>query len=189
MREKANDPLQRQAGSSSHMRRRCGARDRLPWLLAGLAGSGVATFVVASFEQVAQAPLEITFFIPATVYLADAVGTQTEAVAVRGISLTHAPAARLVAGEARTSALNALALGALAFLGVWPWFAEAKRAAAVGLAILVASATATTIGFALLHLLARSGGDPPFGRGPIATMARDAPSPLIDSASRTLLLR
>jgi len=94
------------------------ARDRLPWLLAGLAGSALATVVVASFEQALQAKLAIAFFIPAIVYLADAVGTQTETVAVRGISLSHAPLVRLISGEARTGALIGLTLGTLAFLGM-----------------------------------------------------------------------
>lgn len=63
------------------------ARHRLPWLLVGLAGSVVATFVVARFEDALAAKPAIAFFVPGLVYLADAIGTQSEAIAVRGLSL------------------------------------------------------------------------------------------------------
>ena len=59
---------------------------RLPWLLVGMAGSALATVMMAQFECALAAHITVAFFIPAIVYLADAVGTQSEAVAVRGLS-------------------------------------------------------------------------------------------------------
>lgn len=165
------------------------ARDRLPWLLVGLVGSILATIIMASFEEALRAKLAIAFFVPAVVYLADAIGTQTEAVAVRGISLSHAPLARLVWGEARTGALIGATLGAVAFAGIWGWLGEARLAAAVGLSLFVASAAATTIGFAFPYALARSGRDPAFGSGPIATIIQDVLSLLVYFAIVTVLVR
>jgi magnesium transporter len=134
---------------------------------------------MASFERVLQAKVAIAFFVPAIVYLADAVGTQTEAVAVRGISLSHAPLARLIWGEVRTGALIGLTLGAFAFLGIWGWLGEPELAAAVAVSLFVASAVATTVGFALPYVLAKSGRDPAFGSGPLATIIQDVLSLLI----------
>ena len=65
------------------------ARHRLPWLIVGLLGSAVATFVVARFESALAAKPALAFFVPGLVYLADAIGTQSEAVAVRGLSLSR----------------------------------------------------------------------------------------------------
>jgi magnesium transporter len=152
---------------------------RLRWLVVGLVGSTLATIVVASFEGVLQAKVAVAFFMPAIVYLADAVGTQTEAVAVRGISLSHAPLRRLIWGEVRTGALIGLTLGALAFRGIWGWLGEPRLAAAVAVSLFVASAVATTVGFALPYALARSGRDPAFGSGPLATIIQDVLSLLI----------
>jgi hypothetical protein len=45
---------------------------------------------------------------PGIVYLADAIGTQTEAAAVRGLSLVHEPLRQLVWGELRTGVLMGL---------------------------------------------------------------------------------
>ncbi len=51
---------------------------RVPWLLVGLAGALLAADIVGAFEQQLQANVMLAFFIPGIVYLADAVGTQTE---------------------------------------------------------------------------------------------------------------
>jgi magnesium transporter len=155
------------------------ARDRLPWLLVGLAGSMLATFIVAGFEAALEARIAIAFFVPGIVYLADAVGTQSEAIAVRGLSLSRLPLARLLAGELRTGLLIGITLALLVLGPIWWWFGDADLAVAVAVALLAASTCATTIGFALPWLLARSGRDPAFGSGPIATIIQDMLSLLI----------
>ncbi len=59
---------------------------RLPWLLVGLLGAMAATALVGGFERQLEANVLLAFFIPAVVYMADAVGTQTEAVLIRALS-------------------------------------------------------------------------------------------------------
>jgi len=148
-------------------------RDRLPWLLVGLAGSTLAAALMASFEASLQANVAIAFFVPGIVYLADAIGTQSEAIAVRGLSLSHAPVQRLLLGELRTGILLGLVLGGLGALGVWLWLGEPRLASAVGIALAAASAVATTIGFVFPWLFASLGRDPAFGSGPLATVIQD----------------
>ena len=60
----------------------------MPWLLIGLIGNIVVPIVVAQFKATLQDNVALTFFIPMIVYLAGAVGTHSEAVAVRGLSLS-----------------------------------------------------------------------------------------------------
>ena len=164
------------------------ARDRLPWLLAGLGGSIIATFVVAYFEQELQSRVAIAFFIPGIVYLADAIGTQTEAIAVRGISLSRASIGTLIAGEMRTGLIIGVTLAVIAFLPIWWWFEDTRLAAAVAIALLVAGVAATTIGMMLPWLLARAGRDPAFGSGPIATIIQDVLSLVIYFVTISLLV-
>jgi len=154
-------------------------RDRLPWLLVGLAGSMLATLVVARFEQALAEKVMLAFFVPGIVYLADAIGTQTEAIAVRGLSLSNAPIARLVGGELRTGLLIGLALGLMVYPAVWLVFGDPAVAFAVALALTVASTVATTIGLLFPWLLSRMGKDPAFGSGPIATILQDVLSLVI----------
>jgi magnesium transporter len=149
------------------------ARDRLPWLLVGLAGSVLATFVVAYFEEALQSRVAVAFFIPGIVYLADAVGTQTEAIAVRGISLSRLSVGRLIGGEIVTGLIIGATLALVAFAPVWLWFGDAKLAAAVSIALFVAGTVATTIGVLFPWLLSRLGRDPAYGSGPIGTIVQD----------------
>ncbi len=155
------------------------ARHRLPWLLVGFGGSVVATFVVSRFEAALAAVPAIAFFVPALVYLADAIGTQSEAVAVRGLSLSRVGVARLLGGELRTGLLIGLVLALAAWPLVWLAFGDARLAAAVGLALAGASAIATVLGLMLPWVLARLGTDPAYGSGPLATIVQDVLSLLI----------
>jgi magnesium transporter len=164
------------------------ARDRLPWLLVGLAGSMLATLVVAFFERQLQSRVAIAFFIPGIVYLADAIGTQTEAIAVRGLSLSHAPIRQLVMGELRTGILIGLVLGTLSIPGIWLVLGDAYLAVSVGLSLLVAGTVATTIGLLFPWALSRFGRDPAFGSGPIATIVQDVLSLVIYFFVVSLLL-
>lgn len=154
-------------------------RHRLPWLLVGLVGSMVATFVVARFEQALAAKPALAFFVPGLVYLADAIGTQTEAVAVRGLSLSHAGLPRLIGGELRTGALIGAVLALIAWPMVWLGFGDAALATAVTLALAGASLVASLLGLLLPWALARLGTDPAYGSGPLATIVQDVLSLLI----------
>ena len=155
------------------------ARERLPWLLIGLAGSALVTIVMAGFSATLEATVAAAFFVPGIVYLADAIGTQTEAAAVRGLSLVHEPLRRLVWGELRTGLLMGVTLAALALPAVWLAFGQVSLAIAVAVALLAAGAVATTVGLLLPWLLWRSGRDPAYGSGPLATVIQDLLSILI----------
>lgn len=155
------------------------ARHRLPWLLFGLAGSMVSAMVVARFEKTLEEKLTIAFFVPAIVYLADAIGTQTEAIVVRGLSLSRLSLRHLLFDELRTGLLIGLVLGALSLPIVAFGFGDAALAAAVALAIVIAGGLATTIGLLLPWLLQKLGSDPAFGSGPVATVLQDILSLLV----------
>jgi magnesium transporter len=161
---------------------------RMPWLLVGMAGSAAATVIMARFESTLAAEIAVAFFIPAIVYLADAVGTQSEAVAVRGLSLTGADFGPLLAGELGTGVLIGAALGCLAFLLVWAAFGNIALAATVAIALIVACSIATTIGFLLPWVFARLGYDPALGSGPLATVIQDVVSISIYFLIATALL-
>lgn len=155
------------------------ARHRLPWLVVGLGGSMVATLIVVRFESALAAKPAIAFFVPGLVYLADAIGTQSEAVAVRGLSLSHLGLGRLIGGELRTGILIGMVLALLAFPMVWLVFGELRLAAAVTLALAAASIVASTLGLLLPWLLTRFDFDPAYGSGPLATIVQDVLSLLI----------
>jgi magnesium transporter len=107
------------------------------------------------------------------VYLADAIGTQTEAIAVRGLSLTRSGIGHLLGGELRTGMLLGGVLGLLSFTLIWAVFKDLRLAAAVGTALLAAGSAAATVGLLFPWLLARWHRDPAYGSGPLATIVQD----------------
>ena len=161
---------------------------RLPWLIAGFALSTGATALMAGFERALQANVAIAFFIPALVYLTDAIGTQTEAIVVRALSVQHRPLARLIVGEAVTGALIGAGLGALAFLGVWLVFDELDIAIGVAVSLFAAGVTASILGLVLPWTFSRAGLDPAFGSGPVATIIQDVLTILIYFVTMGVLL-
>lgn len=146
---------------------------RLPWLIVGLCGSIAATWLMARFEGAMATHLAMAFFIPGLVYLADAIGTQTEAIAVRGLSFSQAPLGRLLIGELYTGALIGLTLGAAIFLMILWGFRDVKLAFAVSLAVVFAGGCASIIGLLLPWVLARLGKDPAYGSGLVCTILQD----------------
>lgn len=146
---------------------------RLPWLLVGMAGSALATAMMARYEAALAAHIAVAFFIPAIVYLADSIGTQSEVVVVRGLSLTDSALLPLFLGELGTGALLGVMLGALAFPFIWFFFSSAGLAATVAISLAVASTIATTFGFLMPWTFARLGYDAALGSGPVATVVQD----------------
>ncbi len=177
--------MAREAIEAPSMRR---ARNRLPWLLIGLAGSAAATMIMAGFESTLETSVAVAFFVPGIVYLADAIGTQTEAAAVRGLSLTREPLSQLVGGEVRTGLLMGVTLAAISLPAVWLAFGDLNLAFAVAGALLCAGAMATTIGLLLPWFLWRLGRDPAYGSGPLATVIQDVLSIVIYLGIVTLLV-
>ena len=152
---------------------------RLPWLVAGLGGSALATAAMAGFEETLERTIAVAFFVPAIVYLADAIGTQTEVIAVRGLSLTRSGIAHLIGGELRTGMLLGAILAIISFPFVLWVFRDARLAGAVATALFVASSIAATIGIAFPWALAKMRRDPAYGSGPLATIVQDVLSLLV----------
>jgi magnesium transporter len=160
---------------------------RLPWLVLGLAGAAVSAWLVGLFEGRIEADVRLAFFIPGVVYLADAVGTQTEALVVRGLSV-GAPVRTALRLECVTGpALGAL-LALVSFPAIWLALGDVEVGLSVSLALLAACSIATAVAALLPMLLARLGRDPAFGSGPLATVAQDLLSLVIYFAVAVLVM-
>jgi magnesium transporter len=153
-------------------------RHRLPWLLLGLAGSLLAADLVASFASALEQHIMLAFFIPAIVYLADAVGTQTETVIVRGLSI-GVRMRHMAARELATGIAIGLVIGLAAGVLVWMRWSDPALALTVMLTLGAACTTATLTAMALPALLDALGRDPAFASGPLATVIQDLLSILI----------
>lgn len=160
---------------------------RLPWLLVGLAGALLAALIVGSFERQLEEQVLIAFFVPGVVYIADAVGTQTETLVIRGLSV-GVGIARIAAREILTGVVLGLLMGALAFPLVALLWHEPQVAMAVSVALFAASSISTLIAMALPWAIQRLGRDPAFGSGPLATVIQDLLSVVVYFGTATAIV-
>jgi magnesium transporter len=161
---------------------------RLPWLLVGLLGALISADAVSWFERDLQTNMALAFFLPAIVYIADAVGTQTETLAIRGLSV-GIPIGSIVWREVITGVIIGLGLALVAApLLLWRW-QEADITLVVTLALVATSSVATTVAIVLPWMINRFGADPAFGSGPLATVIQDLLSIVIYLGIAALALR
>lgn len=151
---------------------------RLPWLLLGLAGAVFAADIMGWFEAQLQEKVLLAFFIPGIVYLADAVGTQTETVVVRGLSV-GVSIRRILRLELLTGLGIGITLAAVAAPVVYLRWQDMEVAISVGLALLATCSIATLVAMTLPWVLDRCRVDPAFGSGPLATVIQDLLSILL----------
>lgn len=145
---------------------------RLPWLLVGLVGAMASAVIVGAFEVQLDKKVLLAFFVPAVVYMADAVGTQTETLLIRGMS-AEIDMRTVVRRELLTGVLIGTLIGAAFFPFALIGWGDADVALAVALALAASCSIATTVATVLPRLLARLGTDPAFGSGPLATIIQD----------------
>jgi len=142
---------------------------------------------VGGFESEIEQDVRLAFFVPGIVYMADAVGTQTEALVIRGLSV-GVPIARVFRLEVLTGLVVGVLLGLASFPGVWAMFGSVSLATAVSASLLAACGVATMVAMVLPWAMARLGKDPAFGSGPLATVIQDVLSLVIYFAIATAIV-
>ncbi len=145
---------------------------RLPWLLVGLVGAMVSAVIVGAFEAQLDEVVLLAFFLPAVVYMADAVGTQTETLLIRGMSASI-DMGTVIRRELITGVLIGILIGVAFFPFAVIGWGDADVALAVSLALTASCSIATSVATFLPRLLSRLGSDPAFGSGPLATIIQD----------------
>ena len=145
---------------------------RLPWLLVGLAGAMASVLIVGAFESELDDKVLLAFFVPAVVYMADSVGTQTETLLIRALA-ADVRLGRVVIRELLTGVALGAAVAALFYPFALVGWGDGEVAAGVSLALLCSCSIATAVAMALPIALRRLGFDPAFGSGPLATVIQD----------------
>ena len=142
---------------------------------------------MGSYERVLELQVLIAFFVPGVVYIADAVGTQTEALIIRALSV-GVSVARIAVREILTGVALGLLLAALTYPLVWSIWHESAVALAVALALFAAFSIATVVAMVLPWAFHRLGRDPAFGSGPLATVVQDLLSVIIYFGTASLIV-
>jgi magnesium transporter len=145
---------------------------RLPWLIVGLAGAMASVLIVGSFEEQLDEVVLLAFFVPAVVYMADSVGTQTETLLIRALA-ADVHIGNVIRKELLTGVLLGSVVAALFYPFALVGWGDADVALAVALALFCSCSIATAVAMILPVTLRRLGFDPAFGSGPLATVIQD----------------
>lgn len=149
-------------------------KKRLPWLILGLLGGVVAAGVVSFFEEAIQTQLILAAFIPLIVYMADAVGTQTETIYIRSLALEHnLNTAKYIFREMKIGLSIGVILGLIISIISYWWTGSATIGIVLGLSIFITNLVAVIVAMFLPWLFSKFKLDPAFASGPFATVVQD----------------
>ncbi len=154
-------------------------RLRMPSLLLGLVLGMGTSFLTSRFEEVIAANVHTAFFIPFVVYIADAIGTQTQTIYARDLKSGHAKFKAYLLKESALGLILGLLFGASSFAIITLWLHDNLLAMSVGISVVCVIMTAPLIALLVTRFLNDLHEDPAVGSGPIATVIQDAISILI----------
>ena len=163
-------------------------RGRAPWLLFGLVVGLFLSLVTSFFEAALRETVALAFFLPVVAYVADSVGTQSEAIAVRTFAIADVDYGAYLRREVAVGFVVGAMIGVLGAVGAVAIASSPRIGAVVGLSLFASSAVATVlatlvpIGFVALDL------DPALGSGPLATALQDFVSVVVYFALAVSLL-
>ena len=165
------------------------AKARIPWLVFGLGGGLAAAFLVELFETPLKAHFILAAFIPLMVYMADAVGAQTQTLFIRNLVFENqSNLGRYILRELKCGIMIALSLGFLLSFISLIWFKVPSSIAFIlGISLLLTILGAMLIGIFIPWLLWKMKKDPAIGAGPFGTIIRDLLSLVIYFSVASLL--
>ena len=165
-------------------------RIRLPWLLLGLFGGVFAAQIIGFFENILKRQIFLAFFIPAIVYISDAVATQTETLIIRGIAIdSKLSLKKYFLREIKVGILLALILGGILAVTVAIFWQKISLAIVLGLAMFFGISLSVIVAMSIPLILQRFKKDPALGSGPLATIITDISSITIYFVIANLLLK
>lgn len=152
------------------------ARSRFSWLFINLLTAILASVVIGFFEASLTQMVALAVLMPIVASQGGNAGTQTMAVAVRGLAtqeLTTANMGRIILREVWVGLINGLAFAVIMGVVAGLWFQDWNLGFVIGLAI-VATLVAAAMGGVLIPLaLDRLGYDPAVASGPFVTTVTD----------------
>lgn len=148
-------------------------RLRIPWLIFGLLGGVIASFLISRFEGLLLDDIRLAFFVPMIVYMSDAVGTQSETIFVRYLKDHKINFIKYLIKELSLGLNMGLVLGLLIGLIVHLWLGSLKLTLIVGLTMTINVTLAPAIAITVSEILYQKHTDPALGAGPFATVIQD----------------
>ncbi|UXU74779.1 MULTISPECIES: magnesium transporter [unclassified Paracoccus (in: a-proteobacteria)] len=152
------------------------ARQRLPWLVTNLFTASLSALVISRFESTLEQLVVLAALMPIVASTGGIAGTQSLAVAVRGLAtreLTSANARRVIFRELFAGLLNGLGLAAILLLAGTVILGSVWIGMVLGMAMMVNQVVAALGGVLVPLGLSRLGLDPALASGTFVTTMTD----------------
>lgn len=142
---------------------------RLPWLVVGLSVALLVSIISSKFEVSLRQNIALVFFIPVIGYISDAVGTQTETLLIRTLTLFKFNFFSYLLRELLIGVVIGVVIGI--FTAVFGFFlsGSAPIAVVVGISLFLSISIATVLACLTPAILNSLGKDPAVGSGPFTT--------------------
>ena len=163
-------------------------RARIPWLLIGLGGGFLAGGIASLFEASLKDNITLAFFLPLVVYMADAVGRQTETILVRALVYGRVSLGAQLLREGAVGLLIGGIVGLSAGACLLAWGGARSVAFTLAITLALTAMIATFVASLLPIGLSRAGIDPALASGPVATVVQDILSVAVYLGIATLIL-
>jgi len=162
---------------------------RLPSLILGLLGGLVAAYIVSGFEEVLKSYLVLAAFLPVMIYLSDAIGTQSQTLVVRMISMEPKfSLKRYLTREIKIGASLGAIFAILLFIATILGWGPISLGMIIGISMFVSMLTQAFIATYLSIILTKFHVDPAAASGPIATIISDITTVIVYFSMATILL-
>lgn len=148
-------------------------RYRLPWLAVGLGIGFILSITTSRFETAFRENIALVFFIPIITYISDAVGTQSETIFIRAITLMKIQYPRYILKEGIIGLLMGIILGSVAGIFASILSGSAQIGLVVGLSLLISMTLASVLACIIPLILKTFSKDPAIGSGPFTTAIQD----------------
>ncbi|HLD43750.1 MAG TPA: magnesium transporter [Candidatus Nanoarchaeia archaeon] len=154
---------------------------RLPWLIVGLIGIMIAAYFINIFESTLQTYLILAFFIPAIVYMSDALGTQHQTLFVRDLATLGKDLnlGQYFLKQTVIAGILAVLISSLTMVGIFLFWNAPFTGFVISISLFIALMVTNFTSLVTTLIIYKMGHDPALGSGPLATVISDLTSIVI----------
>lgn len=163
---------------------------RIPWLIIGLIGIIFTAAFINLFEATLEKYLILAFFIPAIVYMSDALGTQHQTLFIRDLAILGKELKmwQYYLRQMLIGFFLGILISTLVFLIVSFFWKQYYVAFVIALSMFIALLITSFTALLITSIINKLGQDPALGSGPFATIISDLTSVVIYLLVASLLL-
>lgn len=163
-------------------------RLRLPWLIVGLIGGFLVSFIISRFEEGLSKNISLAFFLPFIVYMSDAVGTQTENIYIRNLAREKINFWVYLLKEFIQGVILGSFFGLIIGFTANFWLKSENLALTMGLSMFITMSLAPIVALIVPEILFKEHKDPALGAGPFTTIIQNIISVAIYFAIASFIL-